>query len=95
MRQNKYQVRIGDVLYEASFTYRKIIEWKITDIFVEEYIGGVKTVFSVVEVGGGIHGRGIKYISDVLHWYNTREEAEEELKKKLDACPFWRDIKND
>lgn len=92
MRQNKYQIRIGDVLYEASFTYRKVIEWKIVDIYIEEYLSGAKPVFSVVENGDGFHGRGVKFLSDILNWYDTKEEADEELKKKLDTCPMWRDM---
>ena len=92
MRQNKYQIRSGDVLYEASFTYRKVIEWRIVDIFVEEYLSETKTVFRVLENGSGLNGRSIKFLGDVLSWYNTREEAEEELKRKLDTCPMWRNL---
>lgn len=95
MRQNKYKIQVGDVLYEASFTYRKVIEWKITDIYLEDYLDDVKTVFTVVEVGKGFHGRGTKLISDIRHWHNTKEEAEEELQRKLDTCPWWRDKQND
>lgn len=93
MRQSKYQIRIGDILYEASFTYRKVIEWKITDICVEDYLGGAKTIFTVMDLSCRGSGRSTKYLSDVLSWYNTREEAEAELKRKLDKCPMWRDVK--
>lgn len=92
MRQNEYQTRIGDVLYEASFTYRKVIEWEILDIYVEDYLSGAKPVFVVRDTNSDWSGRGVKFIGDILNWYNTREEAEEDLKKRLDKCPMWRDM---
>ena len=92
MKQNKNQIRIGDVLYEASFTYRKIIEWEIVDIFMEEYLSGAKPVFVVSEVNPEWSIRSVKFLSDILNWHDTIEEAEKDLKQKLDTCPMGRDI---
>lgn len=72
MRKNKYKIQIGDVLYEASKMYGKVIEWRINDIFVEHYMGGDKTILTVESP---VYGRSEKFLSDVTHWHDTDEEA--------------------
>ena len=88
MRKDKFKYQIGDVLYEASFTYARIVEWEIVDIFVEPYVGGYKTIFTVKS---DIFGKANKFLYDVCQWYDIPETAEAELQKKLDACPFWKE----
>ena len=76
MRQNKYMYQIGDVLYEPSKMYKRVIEWKIIDIVVEEYVGGYKTIF---RVKSEMFGTGNKFLSDVTHLCDTYDEAVKEL----------------
>ena len=76
MRKNKFKIQIGDVLYEASETYHRVIEWKIKDIFVEHYIGGNKTIFTVESP---VFGRSEKFLGTVAYWHDTYEEAEKAL----------------
>ena len=79
MRKDKYKIQRGDVLFEASKMYGKVIEWEIKDIFVEHYICNDKTIF-VVE--SPVYGRCEKFHGDVAYWHNTPEEAEAALNKK-------------
>lgn len=37
---NKNEIRIGDVLYEPSVMHKTIIENKIVDVYMEQYISG-------------------------------------------------------
>lgn len=87
-----YKIHIGDVFYEPSFMYRKVLEWKIEDIFLEAYIGCWKTAIRV----SNEDRQDIRtvYASDVLSWFTTKEDAEKALEDKLNACPFWRDIES-
>lgn len=78
MRKEKHKIQIGDVLYEPSKMYGKVIEHKIVDIFFEGYVLGWKTMV----VTESCLGRSTKFCSDVLHWSDTREAAEEDLFKK-------------
>ena len=77
---NKYQ--IGDVLYEMSVSYHRVFAWKITDIFVENYISGPKVIFKVERDNerGWIWAKE-KYLSDIQVMHDTKEEAEEALKE--------------
>ena len=77
MRQNKRKYQIGDILYEPSKMYNRVIEWKIIDIFVEEYVGGYKTIFGVQSEFLGIKEQ---FITDIIHWYDTYDEAVVKLK---------------
>ena len=76
MRKDKYMYQIGDVLYEPSKMYKRVIEWAIIDIFVEEYVGGYKTLF---RVESEVFGRATKFLTDIIHWYDTYDEAVKEL----------------
>lgn len=76
MRKNKFKIQIGDVLYEASKTYNRVIKWEIKDIFVEHYIGGDKTIF-IVE--SPVYGKGERFLGTVAYWHDTYEEAEKAL----------------
>lgn len=83
MRQNKYKYQIGDILYEPSKMYNRVIEWQIVDIFVEEYVGGYKTLFGVKS---NTLGKTTKFLTDIIHWCDTCEEAIEELYGGAAAC---------
>ena len=37
---NKNEIRIGDVLYEPTTMYNRVIEHKIVDMHMEKYISG-------------------------------------------------------
>ena len=76
MRKNRFRIQTGDVLYESSKMYNKVIEWEIKNIFVEHYIGGDKTIFLVESP---VYGRQERFLSDVTHWYDTYKEAEKAL----------------
>lgn len=78
MKKDKHKIQVGDILYEPSKMYGKVIEHKIVDIFFEGYISGWKTMV----VTESYLGRYTKFCSDVLHWPDTKEAAEAELFKK-------------
>ena len=44
MKKDKYKIQIGDVMFEASKMYHKVIQHVIRDIYFEQYISGYKTV---------------------------------------------------
>lgn len=77
MRKNKFKLQRGDVLYEASKMYKRVIEWEIVDIFVEQYISGYKTI---VVVKSDLFGQATKFLSDVMLWYDIPEAAAKQLK---------------
>lgn len=81
MRKDKHKYQIGDVLYEMSESYAKVFGWKITDIFVENYINGPKVIFKVErdKERGWVWAKEM-YLSDIQAMYDTKEEAEEALK---------------
>ena len=83
MRKDKHKYQIGDVLYEPSKMYKRVITWQIVDILVEEYVSGYKTIF-VVE--SDTLGKATKYLTDVIHWCETSEEAAEELYGGAKVC---------
>ena len=73
MRQNKYKLQVGDTLFEASRMRKKVVEWKIVKIFIEDYMSGGKVIF-VVE--NEVYGRVERFMSDVMHWHDSAEEAQ-------------------
>ena len=82
MKKDKNKIQIGDVLYEISKMYGTIIEWKIIDIFLEEYISGPATV---IKVESPIYGKQNRFVSSLRHgWYGTREEADKAFDEFLD-----------
>lgn len=80
MRQSKYKLQVGDVLFEASRGRKKVIEWKIVKIFIEDYMSGGKVIF-VVE--NAVYGRVERFMSDVMHWHETAVEANACLEEML------------
>ena len=36
MRKDKYKVQVGDVLYQASKSYKKVFAWKVIAIWLED-----------------------------------------------------------
>ena len=75
--KDNYKIQIGDVLYENSRSYNKIFEWKILDIWFEDYISGNKTI---VKCSNGSWTQEF-FASDIVAMYRTREEAEQKLKE--------------
>lgn len=70
--EDGYKIRIGDTLFEHSKSYKRIFEWKIIDIWLENYISGNKTI---VKCSNGIWTKEF-FVSDILAMCRTREEAE-------------------
>ena len=70
--KDAHKIQIGDVLFENSKSYKKIFEWKVIDIWLEEYISGIKTI---VRCSNGVW-TDMFFVSDILAMYKTREEAE-------------------
>ena len=77
MKKDKYKIQIGDLMFEASKMYNRVIQHMILDIYFEQYVTGYKTVV----VTDSYLGRQNKYASDVCNWYDSAEEAEEALNK--------------
>lgn len=75
--KDKYKIQIGDVLFEYSKSYHKIFEWKVLDIWLEDYISGNKTI---VKCSNGTWTKEF-FASDILAMSRTREEAEAKLKE--------------
>ena len=73
--KEKYKIQKGDVLYENSKSYHKMFEWKVIDIWLEDYIGGNKTI---VKCSNGTWTRNF-FASDILDMYRSKEEAEKAL----------------
>ena len=78
MKKDKYKIQIGDVMFEASKMYNKVIQHTILDIYFEKYVTGYKTVVVTVSY----LGKQTKYASDVCNWYDSLKEAEEALNKR-------------
>ena len=74
-------ISIGDVLYEPSIMYRKVIEHVIVDIHLERYISGWKTII----VTESYLGKQNKFVSDITHWCHTQEEASRILIGKINS----------
>ena len=83
MRKNKHKIQIGDILYEVSLMRNKVIEYKIVDIFLENYsyVREYKVVFKVEYKLGDLEFTSEKYLGDVIQWFDTIEEADEELER--------------
>ena len=76
--KDEHKIQIGDVLYEYSYTYGKVHEWKVLDIWLENYIGGNKTI---VKCSNGTWTKEF-FVADVLQFHKTKEEAEQALKER-------------
>jgi hypothetical protein len=75
MRKDKYKVQVGDELYQASKSYEKVFAWKVLAIWLEEYVGGTKTI---LRCSNGTWEKEF-FASDVREWFDTREAAVEAL----------------
>jgi hypothetical protein len=75
--KDKYKIQIGDVLFEYSKSYHKIFEWKVLNIWLEDYIGGNKTI---VKCSNGTWTKEF-FASDILVMCRSREVAEAKLKE--------------
>lgn len=78
MRKEKFKIQVGDVLYEPSIMYGKVIEHKVVNVFLEDYVSGWKTMV----VTESYLGRVTKFCTDVINWFDTEEEAEKALEEK-------------
>ena len=78
---NKNEIHIGDVLYEPSVMYKRVIEHKIVDMYLEAYISGWGTIV----VTESYMGRGKKFASDIKNWHFDKEDAELALTKRLES----------
>jgi hypothetical protein len=78
MRKEAHKIQIGDKLYEASRSYNKVFEWEILEIFLENYVSGTKTIVRCTNESW----RKEFFASDVVWWYDTREEAEAEIRRR-------------
>jgi hypothetical protein len=78
MRNCKFEIAIGDEVFEASKMYNKVIGWKITDIKLEKYISGWKTIVRLENTYNFV-GTKTEFLSGVLYMYETKEDAEKAL----------------
>lgn len=76
--KDKYKIQIGDTLYEYSKSYNKVFEWEVLDIWLEDYIGGNKTI---VKCSNGTWTKEF-FVSDILAMYRSKETAEAALKER-------------
>ena len=86
MRIDKNKWQIGDIIYEASTSYKKVKKFEITNIWIENYLSGPKTIVRLYELDpktGDILWTTTKFMSDVIHYYDTPEEAEAALAEML------------
>lgn len=81
MKQNPNQIRIGDVLYEASRMHKKVIAWKIDDIFFENHVSGWKVIIKVTTPINNCHMTRTFFEADIMDMCDTPEEAEKKLRK--------------
>ena len=81
MKFKENKIQIGDILYYVSKTYNTVFEYTVKDIFVEEYMSGYKTIFFCTGYDGTLYSRKEFFLSDMIDMFDTREEAEKELKK--------------
>lgn len=78
----KNEIHIGDVMYEPSIMYRRVIEHKIIDMYLDAYLFDWKTIV----VTENYLGRETKkFASDIIDWYFDKEDAEAALAKRLGA----------
>lgn len=78
---NKNEIRIGDVLYEPSIMYNRVIEHRIVDMYMEKYISGWGTIITTESW----LGRNSRFASDVIHWHLTKEDAQKVIDKRTKA----------
>lgn len=78
MREIKFEINVGDVVFEASKTYNKVFGWKISEIKLEKYIVGWKTIVKLAPVYN-VSWNTTKFLSDVLHMYETKDDAEKAM----------------
>jgi hypothetical protein len=88
MRQDKHKWQIGDVVYEASKSHKKVKELEIADIWIEDYLSGPKAIVRLNErdsESGRLTWTHTKFMSDIVNGdcYDTREEAEAALGEML------------
>ena len=78
MRKTKYEINVGDTLYEASKSYGKVFGYEVESITLERYISDWKVVVQLKPVYNTSWGVK-KFLSDVVHMYDTIEAAEQAL----------------
>ena len=78
MRQHKHQIKVGDILYEASAVRKEVIEYKVVEIYIKDY-KTPRTVVVLVSMYGVIE----RDVSVVTCWHDTHEEASECLEEML------------
>ena len=88
MRKDKNKWQVGDILYEASTSYRKVKEVEIAEILIEDYLSGPKVIIRLNErdsESGSLTWTHTKFMSDIVFgdFYDTREEAEAALAEML------------
>ncbi len=82
MRNCKFEIAIGDEVFEASKMYNKVIGWKITGIKLEKYVSGWKAIVRLENTYNFVGG-ATKFLSNVLHMYETKEDAEKALNGEM------------
>lgn len=73
---DKFKIQIGDVLFENSKSYNKVFEWKVLDIWLEDYISENKTI---IKCSNGSWTKEF-FVADVIAMYRSKEELEQALK---------------
>ena len=73
--KDKFKIKIGDVLFENSKSYNKVFEWKVLDIWLEDYISENKTI---IKCSNGSWTKEF-FVADVLAMYRSKEEVEQAL----------------
>lgn len=81
LEADEHTIRIGNVLYQANKSYGKVFAWEIIDIYLENYLGGNKTM---VRCSNGTWTNSF-FAVDVLEWHKTRESAEKELAEIMNS----------
>lgn len=76
----KREIHIGGVMYEPSIMYRRVIEHKIIDMYLDAYLFDWKTI---VVTENYLGRRTKKFASDIINWYFNKEDAESALAKRL------------
>lgn len=76
--KDKFKIQIGDVLFEYNKSYNKIFEWKVLDIWLEDYISGNKTI---VKCSNGTWAKEF-FVADILAMYRSREELDKAFSAK-------------
>ena len=75
--RDKYKIQIGDVLYQPTDSYSRVFEWKVLDIWLEDYIGGNKTI---IKCSNGTWSKEF-FVADILAMYRSKDQAEQKLKE--------------